>query len=55
MVVQQQNVFEGMNIRYFGPIDGHDVNNLARVLKEIKICRVPSAPTYHPKAKMRSG
>ena len=36
MLVQQQNVFEGMNIRYFGPIDGHDVNNLARVLKEIK-------------------
>ena len=34
MLVQQQNVFEGMNIRYFGPIDGHDVNNLARVLKE---------------------
>ena len=41
MLVQQQNVFEGMNIRYFGPIDGHDVNNLARVLKEIKDMQGP--------------
>ena len=42
MLVQQQNVFEGMNIRYFGPIDGHDVNNLARVLKEIKDMQGPT-------------
>lgn len=25
MAAQQQNIFEGMNIRYFGPINGHDV------------------------------
>ena len=29
MAAQQQNIFEGMNIRYFGPINGHDVKNLA--------------------------
>ena len=27
----QQNIFEGMNIRYFGPFDGHDVKEVARV------------------------
>lgn len=31
----QQNVFEGMNIRYFGPTDGHDVKGLVKVLQEI--------------------
>ena len=36
IIAQQQNIFEGMNIRYFGPIDGHDVTNLAKVISEIK-------------------
>lgn len=30
------NIFEGLNIRYFGPIDGHDVHLLIRTLSEIK-------------------
>lgn len=47
MLVQQQNVFEGMNIRYFGPIDGHDVTNLARVLKEIKDMQGPKLLHIH--------
>lgn len=47
MLVQQQNVFEGMNIRYFGPIDGHDVANLARVLKEIKDMQGPKLLHIH--------
>ena len=47
MLVQQQIVFEGMNIRYFGPIDGHDVNNLARVLKEIKDMQGPKLLHIH--------
>lgn len=37
MLMQQQNIFEGMNIRYFGPIDGHDVLQLTKVLKESRI------------------
>ncbi|MCF0160225.1 MAG: 1-deoxy-D-xylulose-5-phosphate synthase, partial [Bacteroidaceae bacterium] len=32
----QQNIFEGMNIRYFGPIDGHNVGELVRTLNDIK-------------------
>ena len=36
-----------MNIRYFGPIDGHDVNNLARVLKEIKDMQGPKLLHIH--------
>ncbi len=33
---QQNNVFEGMDIRYFGPVDGHNVQNLVRILSNIK-------------------
>ena len=47
MLVLLQYVFEGMNIRYFGPIDGHDVNNLARVLKEIKDMQGPKLLHIH--------
>lgn len=32
----QNNVFEGMDIRYFGPVDGHNVLNLVRILSNIK-------------------
>lgn len=32
----QQNIFEGLNIRYFGPFDGHDVGKLVSVLNDIK-------------------
>ena len=36
IVAHQQNIFEGMNIRYFGPIDGQNVKKLAQVLRDIK-------------------
>lgn len=32
----RQNIFEGLNIRYFGPFDGHDVRKLVKVFREIK-------------------
>lgn len=35
-ISRQQNIFEGLNIRYFGPFDGHDVNRIVQVLNEIK-------------------
>lgn len=35
------NIFEGLNIRYFGPVDGHDVNNLIKILTEIKNYKGP--------------
>lgn len=47
MAAQQQNIFEGMNIRYFGPIDGHDVRNLARVLHDIKDLNGPKILHLH--------
>lgn len=33
---QPKNIFQGLNIRYFGPADGHDVIGLVRILSEIK-------------------
>ncbi len=33
---QSANIFEGLNIRYFGPVDGHDVQSLVRILSDIK-------------------
>ncbi len=48
MAAQQQNIFEGMNIRYFGPIDGHDVKNIARILQDIKDLQGPKYCTCTP-------
>ena len=47
IAAQQQNIFEGMNIRYFGPINGHDVKNLARVLRDIKDMQGPKILHLH--------
>ena len=47
MLSQQQNIFEGMNIRYFGPFDGHDVKNLIRVLRDIKDMKGPKILHLH--------
>jgi len=47
MAAQQQNIFEGMNIRYFGPINGHDVKNLARILRDIKDMQGPKILHLH--------
>ncbi|MBO7588941.1 MAG: 1-deoxy-D-xylulose-5-phosphate synthase [Bacteroidaceae bacterium] len=35
-LTRQNNMFEGMDIRYFGPVDGHNVQNLVRILSNIK-------------------
>ena len=47
LVAQQQNIFEGMNIRYFGPVDGHDVQNIARILRDIKDMEGPQVLHLH--------
>lgn len=47
LVARQQNIFEGMNIRYFGPIDGHDVKNIARILRDIKDMKGPKILHLH--------
>ena len=36
LLSRQQNIFEGLNIRYFGPVDGHDIAGLVKVLGDIK-------------------
>ena len=35
-ISHQQNIFEGLDIRYFGPFDGHNVKELVRILKQLK-------------------
>ena len=35
-ISHQQNIFDGMNIRYFGPFDGHNVKELVRILRQMK-------------------
>lgn len=43
----QQNIFEGMNIRYFGPVDGHNVTELVRILRQIKDMKGPKLLHVH--------
>ena len=47
LLMQQQNIFEGMNIRYFGPIDGHDTLSLIKVMNEIKDMNGPKILHIH--------
>ena len=44
---RQQNVFEGMNIRYFGPFDGHDVKEIVRILRQLKDMTGPKLLHLH--------
>lgn len=41
LISKQHNLFEGFNIRYFGPVDGHDVLDLVRKLNDIKEMKGP--------------
>ncbi len=36
LLARQQNIFEGLNIRYFGPFDGHDIDSIVKVLNDIR-------------------
>lgn len=36
LLTNQHNLFEGLNIRYFGPVDGHNIESLIKVLDDIK-------------------
>lgn len=44
-ILTHSNLFESLNFRYFGPIDGHDINHLARVLEDMK--RIPGPKLLH--------
>ncbi len=43
----QQNIFEGMNIRYFGPFNGNDVGEVVRILGQLKDMRGPKLLHLH--------
>ena len=44
-ILDRSNLFEGLNFRYFGPIDGHDVLHLTKVLEDMK--RIPGPKLLH--------
>ena len=35
-LLKQSNLFESLKFRYFGPVDGHDVNHLVAVMNDLK-------------------
>ena len=43
----QQNIFEGLNIRYFGPFDGHDVVQLVKTFRDVKDMTGPKIVHLH--------
>lgn len=47
MLFKQNNIFEGMCTRYFGPIDGHDVRELVRMLRLVKDMQGPKMLHIH--------
>ena len=46
-ISHQQNIFEGMNIRYFGPFEGHDVVELVRTMRQLKEVKGPKLLHLH--------
>jgi 1-deoxy-D-xylulose-5-phosphate synthase len=44
-ILGRSNLFEGMNFRYFGPIDGHDIMHLTGILEDLK--RIPGPKLLH--------
>ena len=48
-ISHQQNIFDGMNIKYFGPFDGHDVKELVRILGQLKEMTGPKLLHLHTK------
>lgn len=46
-ISHQQNIFEGMNIRYFGPFDGNNMGEVVRILRQLKDMRGPKLLHLH--------
>ena len=44
-MLKQSNLFESLNFRYFGPVDGHDVEHLAQILEDLK--NIPGPKLLH--------
>jgi len=45
LLLKQSNLFESLNLRYFGPVDGHDVHHLTSVLNDLK--NIPGPKILH--------
>lgn len=45
LLLKQSNLFESLNLRYFGPVDGHDVNHMVDVLQDLR--RIPGPKILH--------
>lgn len=45
VILKQSNLFESLNLRYFGPVDGHDIVHLTEVLKDLK--NIPGPKLLH--------
>lgn len=52
-MLKQSNLFESLNFRYFGPVDGHDVVHVARLLEDFK--RIPGPKLLHVLTKKGKG
>lgn len=52
-ILKQSNLFESLNFRYFGPVDGHDIKSLVRVLSDIR--RIPGPKLLHVITKKGKG
>ena len=44
-LLRNSNLFESLNLRYFGPVDGHDVNHLVSVMEDLK--KIPGPKILH--------
>jgi len=53
LLTKQTNIFEGLNIRYFGPVDGHDIDHLRKVLSDLK--GIPGPKVLHVITKKGKG
>jgi 1-deoxy-D-xylulose-5-phosphate synthase len=53
LLTKQANIFEGLGIRYFGPVDGHDVEYLTKILKDLKA--IPGPKVLHVITKKGKG
>jgi 1-deoxy-D-xylulose-5-phosphate synthase len=52
-LLNQSNLFESLNFRYFGPVDGHDVEGLVKVLEDLK--DIPGPKILHCLTKKGAG
>jgi 1-deoxy-D-xylulose-5-phosphate synthase len=53
LLTRQTNIFEGLNIRYFGPVDGHDIFRLKEVLSDLR--DIPGPKVLHVITKKGKG